>query len=168
MSAFNYCPPDDLMRELVFFNIFEELNLPIKGPIEDAEVIKLYEPSPIPCLYVAPAENMPSTWWAESPLCHRHCFWLEMRLRRSLTCTASARIPVSPWAALTQHRRTAGVAAVSMRLTSGCGNLGVASHTWVVCQLRQLKKGCKLTGMKVMLVELRLVGGARQNTNDSK
>ena len=25
--------PDDLLRELVFFNIFEELNLPIKGPI---------------------------------------------------------------------------------------------------------------------------------------
>ena len=26
--------------------------------MEDAEVIKLYEPSPTPCLYVAPAENM--------------------------------------------------------------------------------------------------------------
>ena len=46
------------MRELVFFNTFEELNLPIKGPMEDSSVIKLYEPSPTPCLYVAPAENM--------------------------------------------------------------------------------------------------------------
>ncbi len=26
--------------------------------MEDAGVIKLYEPSPTPCLYVAPAENM--------------------------------------------------------------------------------------------------------------
>ncbi len=43
------------MRELVFFNTFEELKLPIKGPIEDAEVIKLYELSPTPCLY---PENM--------------------------------------------------------------------------------------------------------------
>ena len=35
-----------------------ELTLPIKGPMEDAGVIKLYEPSPTPCLYVAMAENM--------------------------------------------------------------------------------------------------------------
>ena len=42
----------------MFFNTFEELNLPIKGPMEDAGVVKLYEPSPTPCLYVAPAENM--------------------------------------------------------------------------------------------------------------
>ena len=50
--------PDDLLRELVFFSTFEELNLPIKGPMEDSGVIKLYAPSPTPCLYVAPAENM--------------------------------------------------------------------------------------------------------------
>jgi len=50
--------PDDLVYHLVFFNTFEELTLPIKGPMEEAGVIKLYEPSPTPCLYVAPAENM--------------------------------------------------------------------------------------------------------------
>ena len=49
---------DDLLRELVFFSTFEELALPIKGPMEDAGVVKLYEPSPTQCLYVAPAENM--------------------------------------------------------------------------------------------------------------
>ncbi len=54
----NHFLPDDLLRELVFFNTFEELNLPIKGPMEDAGVVKLYEPSPTPCLYVAPAESM--------------------------------------------------------------------------------------------------------------
>jgi hypothetical protein len=43
---------------LVFFSTFEELTLPIKGPMEDAGVIKLYEPSPTPCLCVAMAENM--------------------------------------------------------------------------------------------------------------
>ena len=58
LSMFNYCLPDDLLRELVFFNTFEELKLPIKGPTEDAEVVKLYQPSSTPCLYVAPAENM--------------------------------------------------------------------------------------------------------------
>ena len=50
--------PDDLRYDLVFFSTFEELALPIKGPMEDAGVVKLYEPSPTPCLYVAPAENM--------------------------------------------------------------------------------------------------------------
>ena len=50
--------PDDLTYYLVFFSTFEELTLPIKGPMEDAGVIKLYEPSPTPCLYVAMAENM--------------------------------------------------------------------------------------------------------------
>jgi hypothetical protein len=49
---------DDLSYNLVFFSTFEELMLPIKGPMEDAGVIKLNEPSSTPCLYVAPAENM--------------------------------------------------------------------------------------------------------------
>ncbi len=31
---------------------------PIKGPMEDAGAVKLYEPSPTPCLYVALAANM--------------------------------------------------------------------------------------------------------------
>jgi hypothetical protein len=50
--------PDDISFLLVFFSTFEELRLPIQGPMEDAGVVKLYEPSPTPCLYVAPAENM--------------------------------------------------------------------------------------------------------------
>ncbi len=56
--VFNHFPPDDLLRKLVFFNTFEELNLPIAGPMEDSGVVKLYEPSPTPCLYVTPVENM--------------------------------------------------------------------------------------------------------------
>ena len=50
--------PDDIECTLVFFSTFEELELPIKGPMEDSGVVKLYEPSPTPCLYVAPVENM--------------------------------------------------------------------------------------------------------------
>jgi hypothetical protein len=34
--------PDDLLFNLVFFSMFEELNLPIHGPMEDAEVMKRY------------------------------------------------------------------------------------------------------------------------------
>ena len=50
--------PDDLLLNLVFFSTFEELVLPIQGPMEDAGVIKLYDPFPIPCLYVAPVANV--------------------------------------------------------------------------------------------------------------
>ena len=51
--------PDDKVYSFVFFSTFEVLDLPIKGPMdsEDAGVTKLYEPSPTPCLYVAPAAN---------------------------------------------------------------------------------------------------------------
>ena len=52
------CCPDDLPYHLVFFSTFEELKLPISGPMERAGVTKLYEPSPTPCLYVAPASCM--------------------------------------------------------------------------------------------------------------
>ena len=42
--------PDDIHKHLVFFSTFEELKLPISGPMERAGVTKLYEPSPTPCL----------------------------------------------------------------------------------------------------------------------
>jgi hypothetical protein len=50
--------PDHLRYDLVFLSTVEEFTLPIKGPMEDAGVFKLYEPSPTPCLYVALAQNM--------------------------------------------------------------------------------------------------------------
>ena len=50
--------PDDLRYDLVFFSTFEELKLPFDRLMEDAGVVKLYEPSPTQCLYVDPAENM--------------------------------------------------------------------------------------------------------------
>lgn len=53
-----YARPHDLPYHLVFFSTFEELKLPISGPMERAGVIKLYEPSPTPCLYVGPASGM--------------------------------------------------------------------------------------------------------------
>ena len=54
----SHAGPDENVYTLVFFSTFEELKLPMKGPMEDSGVVKLYEPSPTPCLYVAPAENM--------------------------------------------------------------------------------------------------------------
>jgi hypothetical protein len=50
--------PDDLLFNLVFSSFFEELHLPIHGPMEGAGVFKLYEPSPTPCLYVATIDHV--------------------------------------------------------------------------------------------------------------
>jgi hypothetical protein len=41
MYVFNHFIPDDLLHELVFFNTFEELHLPIKGPMEGSGLVKL-------------------------------------------------------------------------------------------------------------------------------
>jgi hypothetical protein len=49
--------PDDLFQ-LVFFSTFEELNVPMHGSMKDAGVLKFYDPSPIPCLYMAPVANV--------------------------------------------------------------------------------------------------------------
>jgi hypothetical protein len=88
--------------------------------MEDAGVTKLYEQSPIPCLYVAPAANMAG----RAPLVP--LFLAGTQLQRSLTCSASARIQASRMLLME------GGAAMSTRLTCGCGVLLLASPTWVV------------------------------------
>ena len=123
-GLFKICP-DDLLYHLVFFNTFEELQLPIKGPMEDAGVIKLYEQF---LLHV-------STWlWSRTlraELPFSRCFWRATQLRQFLIATASARIQASQWAVPTRRRWMAGVAAMCMRSTLGCGSLDGASSDWV-------------------------------------
>jgi hypothetical protein len=92
--------PDDLLFNLVFFSTFEELNLPIHGPMEDAGVLKLYEPGPIPCLYVTVWLQL-TTWYAESP--SSPYFWLATRPLQSHTSSASTRVQGSPWAVQTRQ-----------------------------------------------------------------
>ena len=72
----------------------------------------------------------PRTWWAGSPLFP--CFWRVTQRQRSLTCSASARIWAFRTVALTLLLQTEGGAAMSTRLTPGCGSLGAASPAWVV------------------------------------
>ncbi len=68
-------------------------------------------------------------------------FWMATRPRQSLTSTARTGIRVSRRVVQTQLRRMEGVAAMSMRLTRGCGSLGVASLAWVAWQSRRLHIG---------------------------
>jgi hypothetical protein len=96
---------------------------------QSAGVIKLYEPSPTPCLYVADAQNH---MVGRVPLNRllSHCFWLVTRLQQLLTCSASARIQAFRVAVPLRLLRTDCGVAMSMRSTRGCGSLGVASPAW--------------------------------------
>ncbi len=89
--------------------------------MEDAGVIKLYEPSPTSCLYAAPAENM----MGKTPLIHS-------KSRDSGFMMGSADA-----AAL----RMAGVAAICMRLTLSCGSLGAICHGLPGCREEERSKG---------------------------
>ena len=58
-SRANYThSPNDIRLELVFFSTFESLDLPKDGPMEQAGVQKLYEPSPTPIHFVAPCQHV--------------------------------------------------------------------------------------------------------------
>jgi hypothetical protein len=123
MTGCHKTGPDDISYLLVFFSTFEELTLPIQGPMEDAGVVKLYEPSPTPCLYVAPAENMVG----RIPL--MPCF-LDGNATPTIPHKYSKnklRLHVSRQVVQTLLRRMAGAVATSTRSTHGCGNADVAS-----------------------------------------
>ena len=81
---------DDLLFNLVFFSTFEELNLPINGPMEDTRVLKLYDPSPVPYLYVSLLANMVG----RVPLIP---LFLAGNSTPTIPCSASTRGQVSPW-----------------------------------------------------------------------
>jgi hypothetical protein len=102
--------PDDIVHTLVFFSTFEELNLPMKGPMEDSGSLL------------------------------SHCFWLVTLLPLSLTCLASARKQASPLAVLTLLLWTDDEAAMSMKSTRGCGRLGAASPALEACLSSRLEK----------------------------
>ena len=44
--------PDDIQVQLVFYSTFEPMVLPAGGSMEAMGVQKMYEPSPMPILYV--------------------------------------------------------------------------------------------------------------------
>ena len=50
--------PDDIPLDLVFFSAFEDLRLRITGTMESNGIRKLYEPSPVPTLYVGKVEDI--------------------------------------------------------------------------------------------------------------
>ena len=56
-GAYGLCP-DDIPLDLVFFSSFEDLGLHLTGTMESNGVRKLYEPSPVPTLYVGRIQDL--------------------------------------------------------------------------------------------------------------
>ena len=52
------CSPDDIDLDLVFFSAFEDLRLHTSGTMETNGIRKLYEPSPVPTLYVGRTQDL--------------------------------------------------------------------------------------------------------------
>ncbi len=115
--------PDDLRYNLVFFSTFKELTLPIKGPMEEAGVVKLYGPSQTPCLYVALARNMVG----RIPL--MPCF-LDGNAAPTIPHRYSKSKNSCFPAGCADAAAEDGMAATSMKSTRGCGSLDVANLAW--------------------------------------
>ena len=97
-----------------------------------------------------------------------HCFWLETRLQRSLTCSASARMLAFHSAAPTHLLWTDEGAAISTKSTRGCGGLGAASPALGACRSIRLRRGRMLSAMRGTSVQPRQNGLARRFQPDSK
>ena len=110
--------------------------------MEDSGVVKLYEPSPTPCLYVALAQNMvgrvplnPLFLAGNSTPTIPHMF-----AKHKDACFLLAAQTLRQW--------TDDGAAMSTKLTRGCGRLGAASPAWGACPSCRLKKGMMLLQAK--------------------
>jgi hypothetical protein len=56
-DSYFHCP-EDIHLNMVFFSAFEDLRLRTTGAMESNGIRKLYEPSPVPTLYVGRAEDL--------------------------------------------------------------------------------------------------------------
>ncbi len=109
---------------------------------------------------------MSRIWWAEFLL--SNYFLLVTRLQQFLTCSTSARIQASSMAVPTRLQQTDCWAAMSMRPTSGCGSLGLASPAWEAWPSRRAQKGRMLWAMHSTSVQQRQYVIARRLQPDSK
>jgi len=117
---------EDIQLDLVFFSAFEDLCLRTAGTMEANGIKKVYEPSPLPILYVGRAEDLLSRvplipcyldGNATSTIPHKY----NSRQKDSFECGCAVLME------LALHR---GGAAMSTRSTPGCGTLAGPSLAW--------------------------------------
>ncbi len=108
----------------------------------------------------------PRTWWVGSPLFQ--CFWRVIQHQDPSNIQQAQRLGLFRMVALTLLLQTEGCAAMSTRLTPGCGSLGAASPAWVVWQSKRLLRGGELHAMQGSSVDGKLANIEWRIWPDSK
>jgi hypothetical protein len=116
---------EDIDVDLVFFSAFEGLLLHTSGTMETNGIRKLYEPSPVPTLYVGRTEDL----LGRVPLFP--CFLNGNATSTIQTSMLLDRSRPSNSDAPTEQARDHAGAAMFMRSTPGCGTLAGPRLEWV-------------------------------------
>ena len=138
------CCPDDIPLDLVFFSSFEDLCLHLTGTMESNGVRKLYEPSPVPTLYVGRIQDL--LW--RVPLIP--CF-----LDGNSTSTiphkyASRQKTAFDLGALMVQARPRGKEAMFTRSTRGCGHSGALTLALAACLCPKLNGSARRPGLRLL------------------
>jgi hypothetical protein len=126
-----------------FFSAFEDLRLRFTGTLESSRIRKLYEPSPVPTLYVGTAglrtflvgfHSFPASLMATPPSPFQ-------------TSLLHDRVGTSNSAVLTDLARERADAAMYMRSTLGCGTLDAPNLALLVSLLIKLRRSARGAGV---------------------
>ena len=140
-----YCRcPDDIPLDLVFFSSFEDLHLHLTGTMESHGVRKLYEPSPVPTLYVGRIQDL----LGRVPLIP--CF-----LDGNATSTiphkyASRQKTAFDLGALMVQAGPRGKEAMFTRSTRGCGHSGALTLALAACLCPKLNGSARRPGLRLL------------------
>ena len=140
VGTYNRCD-EDIPLDLVFFSPFEELRIQTAGILESKGIHRVYEPSPVPTLYVGRVEV---------PLRGSfHAFWTEMQPPLFHTSTAAGRGTLLSAAVPMVRALTRGGAAMFTRSTPGCGTLDGPSLAWAASLWPKLRRSEGSPGLRL-------------------
>jgi hypothetical protein len=145
---------EDIPLDLVFFNPFEELRLRTAGIMESKGIHRVYEPSPVPTLYVGRVDDL----LGRVPLIP--CF-----LDGNATSTVPHKKAADSWtllsAALPMVRalpRGGQPCLLVTRSTPGCGSLDGPSLAWAATQWPRPRRSEGSPGLRLPRADGQLSG----------
>jgi hypothetical protein len=133
---------EDIPHDLIFFSPFEELRLKAAGVMESNRIHRVYQPSPVPTLYVGRVEDLLS----RVPF---HAFWTEMQPQLFHISTAADRRTLLSAAVPMVLALPHGGAAMFTRSTPGCGTLDGPSLVWATSLWPKLKSSDGSPGLRL-------------------
>ena len=133
---------EDIQLDLVFFSPFEELRLRTAGIIESNGIHRVYEPSPVPTLYVGRVEDL----LGRVPLIP--CF-LDGNATSTIPHKYSSRQQDAFEYGCADGAGPSGGAAMFTRSTPGCGTLDGPSLAWAASLWPKLRRSEGSPGLRL-------------------